>query len=238
LCWQWSHEHMQMLLYIQETSLHLSMILSITSTILIQHEVCYWTVKICSFSRSTTDTNCLQRFHWSSKPLWIAWQGQKNQSKHQSFSSCREQSFCTNLAEVLKDRVLAKNDIEWQFYIVFSPIVILLNRNFAIFPSSGVHIWELYLLMTNWTSHFCAQILPISLSSHSKFCIQSSSLKCLTCNVYLVVMLNFFLFISYAESIAQGATQRSWIKRLLPSCLPCWLPFTTTPNTEVNWEQS
>jgi hypothetical protein len=95
--------------------------------------------------------------HWSSKPWWIAWQGQKNQSKHQSSGSCREQSFCTNLAEVLKDRVLANNDIEWQFYIVFSPLVILLNRNFAMFRSSGIHIWELSLSMTNWTSHFCAQ---------------------------------------------------------------------------------
>jgi len=40
---------MQLLLYIQETSLHLSMILSITSTILIQHEGCYWTVIFVAF---------------------------------------------------------------------------------------------------------------------------------------------------------------------------------------------
>jgi hypothetical protein len=112
---------MQLLLYIQETSLHLSMILSITSIILIQHEGCL-DCQICSFSRSTTDTNCLQRFDWSSKASWIAQQGQKNQSKHQSSGSCREQSFCTNLAELLKDRVLANNDIERQLYIVFSPM--------------------------------------------------------------------------------------------------------------------
>jgi hypothetical protein len=122
--------------------------------------------QICSFSRSTTDTNCLQRFHWSSKALWIVWQGQKNQSKHQSSGSCREQSFCTNLAELLKDRVLANNDIEWQFYIVFSPMTSSSTETLACFLLQVSTIWELSLVDEKLDFTFlctnCAYLLKFS----------------------------------------------------------------------------
>jgi len=117
---------------------------------------------------------------------------------------------------------------------------ILLNRNFAMFPSSGVHIWELSLVDENWNSNFCAQIVPISLSSHSKLCIQTFSLKCSCLTVMFTLWWCLIILVHLLCTVHSTGSNSKELDQEAVASMPAMLAaiYHNPQNTEVNWEQS